>query len=81
MLRNNPSKKGEMKDEDYDRGVITMMAKSYWRNLSSQVSSHESTEKMEKLNTKQMKARRRGRRQTVSLSCQNLNTLIRYLPT
>jgi len=42
--------------------------------------SHGSTEKMEKLNTKQMKARCRGRRQTVSLSCQNLNTLIRYLP-
>ncbi|KAG2745614.1 hypothetical protein P692DRAFT_20741239 [Suillus brevipes Sb2] len=65
-LRNDAKKKGEMKDEDYDRTVISTIAKSYWRNLSQQISSHVSAEKTEKLTNKQKNARRRGRRQTAA---------------
>ncbi|KIK39334.1 hypothetical protein CY34DRAFT_108266 [Suillus luteus UH-Slu-Lm8-n1] len=39
-LRNDARKKGEMKDEDYDRTVISTIAKSYWQNLSQQIASH-----------------------------------------
>ncbi|KAG1791950.1 hypothetical protein EV424DRAFT_1336899 [Suillus variegatus] len=65
-LRNDAKKKGEMKDEDYDRTVISTIAKLYWRNLSQQISSHVSAEKTEKLTNKQKNARRRGRRQTAA---------------
>ncbi|KAG1736837.1 uncharacterized protein EDB91DRAFT_1055434 [Suillus paluster] len=65
-LRNDVKKKGEMKDEDYDCTVISTIAKSYWRNLSQQISSHVSAEKTEKLTIKQKNACRRGRRQTVT---------------
>ncbi|OJA09377.1 hypothetical protein AZE42_09881 [Rhizopogon vesiculosus] len=33
-FRNDPKKKPEMKGEDYDRVIISTMAKSYWRNLN-----------------------------------------------
>ncbi|KAG2125158.1 hypothetical protein DEU56DRAFT_743985, partial [Suillus clintonianus] len=62
----NETKKPEMLDEDYTRSVITTIAKSYWRNLSQQVSSHLSPEKTEKLTNKQINSRRRGRRQTAA---------------
>ncbi|KAG0694714.1 hypothetical protein DFH29DRAFT_815036 [Suillus ampliporus] len=56
----------EMKDDDYKRSVITTMTKSYWRNLSQQISILVSAEKVEKLTNKQTNSRRRGRRQTVT---------------
>ncbi|KAG1887340.1 hypothetical protein F4604DRAFT_1917158 [Suillus subluteus] len=55
-LQNDTKKKGEMKDEDYDRTVISTIAKSYWQNLSQKISSHVSAEKMEKLTNKQKNA-------------------------
>ncbi|KAG0705871.1 hypothetical protein DFH29DRAFT_799369 [Suillus ampliporus] len=56
----------EMKDDDYKHSVITTMTKSYWRNLSQQISILVSAEKVEKLTNKQTNSRRRGRRQTVT---------------
>ncbi|KAG1895326.1 uncharacterized protein F5891DRAFT_960401 [Suillus fuscotomentosus] len=56
----------EMKDDDYKRSVITTMTKSYWRNLSQQISILVSAEKVEKLTNKQTNSRCRGRHQTVT---------------
>ncbi|KAG1856142.1 hypothetical protein F4604DRAFT_1590447, partial [Suillus subluteus] len=58
--------KPEMKDEDYDRTIITTLVKSYWRNLSQQVVTHMSAEKTQKLTNKQINSRCCGRHQTVT---------------
>ncbi|KAG2338734.1 hypothetical protein BDR05DRAFT_893013, partial [Suillus weaverae] len=56
----------EMKDDDYKHNVITTMMKSYWRNLSQQISILISAKKVEKLTNKQMNSRCRGRHQTIT---------------
>ncbi|KAG2046042.1 hypothetical protein BDR06DRAFT_977776 [Suillus hirtellus] len=65
-LREDPKKTPEMKDDDYKCSVITTMTKSYWQNLSQQISILISAEKVEKLTNKQTNSRCRGRRQTTA---------------
>ncbi|KIJ59838.1 hypothetical protein HYDPIDRAFT_170614 [Hydnomerulius pinastri MD-312] len=64
--RNNPGRKAEMSNEDYDHKVIETMTKSYWRNIASQVTSQADGAGLVKLRGKQADKRRWARRAHVA---------------